>query len=83
MQPGDTRREDELQALVEAKLARVFGAERGGELLRGSLAELRLTGVHTTDDLVRVADLLQTRTGFERTVGAMLSVMAAVRRAAR
>lgn len=71
-----------LHGLVEGKLGKVFGPERGPELLRGLLTELRLTTILTTDDLSRVADLLQTRQGFERTAGAMLSVMAAVRRSA-
>lgn len=76
--PGD----DALHGLVEGKLSKVFGPERGPEMLRGLLAELRLPSVATNDDLARVADLLQTRQGFERTAGAMLSVMVAVRRSA-
>lgn len=77
-----TPRDDELHELVERKLIKVFGAERGAEMLRGLVAELRLPSVRTTDELSRVADLLQTRQGFERTAGAMLAVMAAVRRSA-
>lgn len=73
-------REESLHEQVERKLIKIFGADRGAELLRLLLADLRLTAVVTTDDLIRVADLLQTRQGFEKTAGAMLSVMAAVRR---
>jgi hypothetical protein len=68
-----------LHELVERKLVRVFGPERGAALLRSLLAELRLGAVRTTGELHRVADLLQTHPGFERTAGAMLAVMAAVR----
>ena len=81
MQLGDTPpRDAELHEQVERKLLKVFGNEHGAELLRGLLADLRLPAVGSTDDLNRLADLLQTRQGFERTAGAMLSVMAAVRR---
>ena len=73
---------DDLHGLVEGKLARVFGPERATRLLRSMLAELRLPTVGTTDDLERVAALLQTHDGFEQTAGAMLAVMAAVRRSA-
>lgn len=73
---------DDLHGLVERKLARVFGPERAARLLRSLLAELRLSAVATTDDLERVAVLLQTHDGFEQTAGAMLAVMAAVRRSA-
>lgn len=69
----------DLHAQVEAKLIKVFGPERGAELLRRVLAQLTLASVNTTADLHRVAELLQTRSGFEGTVGAMLAVMAAVR----
>jgi hypothetical protein len=79
---AEPRRDEALHELVEGKLSKVFGADRGPELLRGLLTELRLPAIETTDQLVRVADLLQTRQGFERTAGAMLSVMAAVRRSA-
>jgi len=75
-------RDEGLHAIVEAKLVKVFGAERGAELLRSLLAELRLATVATNTELMRVADLLQQRPGFERTAGAMLSVMAAVRQSA-
>lgn len=82
MQGSETGGRDEgLHTLVEGKLVKVFGPDRGRDLLRGLLGELRLGSVDTTADLVRVADLLQTRQGFERTAGAMLSVMAAVRAA--
>lgn len=73
----------ELHALVEAKLVKVFGPERGQALLRGLLAQLRITEVVDEVDLLRVAELLQTRPGFEGTVGAMLAVTAAVRRSPR
>ena len=84
MQASDTPTLDgELHALVERKLVKIFGNERGGELLRTLLADLKLPAVATTADLVRLADLLQTRQGFERTAGAMLSVMAAMRNSGR
>lgn len=82
--PGseEQTRDEALHALVEGKLVKVFGADRGRELLRGLLGELRLSTLGTTAELARVAELLQTREGFERTAGAMLAVMAAVRRSA-
>ena len=84
MPPDDTPpRDAELHEQVERKLVRVFGDERGAALLRGLLVELRLPAITTNDELTRLADLLQTRQGFERTAGAMLSVMAAVRRSFR
>lgn len=72
--------EQSLHEQVERKLVKIFGADRSAELLRLLLADLKLAAVVTTDDLIRVADLLQTRQGFEKTAGAMLSVMAAMRR---
>ena len=74
---------DDLHELVERKLTRVFGFDRANRLLRSTLADLRLPAVETTDDLECVAALLQTHDGFEQTAGAMLAVMAAVRRSAR
>lgn len=76
------RRDEALHALVEAKLVKIFGPGRGGELLRELLGELRLPALETTAELARLAELLQTRQGFERTAGAMLAVMAEVRRSA-
>jgi len=49
-------------------------------LLRRLLAEAGLVEIASEADLLRVAELLQTRPGFEGTVGAMLAVMAVVRR---
>lgn len=80
MPHAEPTRDAALHGVVEGKLSKVFGTDRGPELLRGLLTELRLPTIETTDELVRVADLLQTRQGFERTAGAMLAVMAAVRR---
>ncbi len=74
--------EADLHTLVERKLIKVFGPEHGRELLRTVLKEIGLPALDTTQDLTRLADRLQTRQGFEATAGAMLSVMAAVRRSA-
>lgn len=70
---------DDLGALVERKLARVFGSERGLALLRAVLAELGLETIETNADLQRVAAALERRGGFEATAGTMLSVLAATR----
>ena len=77
MQPGDTT--PDLHALVVQKLSKVFGASRARELLGDVLRETGLERVVSIDDLVRVAEALQTRGGFEATVGAMLAVQAAMR----
>ncbi|MDO9016282.1 MAG: hypothetical protein Q8S73_10110 [Deltaproteobacteria bacterium] len=69
-----------LHGLVESKLVKVFGVERGMVLLDGLLSQLGLAAVDTTADLARLADLLEKQPGFEGTVGAVLSVMAAMRR---
>lgn len=70
----------ELHALVEAKLVKVFGPDRGQALLRSLLGQLHIAEISGEAELLRVAELLQTRPGFEGTVGAMLAVTAAVRR---
>jgi hypothetical protein len=66
--------------LVVEKLTKVFGERRGRELLGQVLAELRLPCVTSTEDLARFAEALQTRGGFEATTGAMLGVLATMRR---
>lgn len=70
---------NELHGLVVQKLTRVFGEERARELLASTLAEARLEVVATPDHLMRVAQILQTRGGFEATTGAMLAVQAVMR----
>jgi|GEM_PF-6332518 len=75
-----TERAEDLGAVAERKLARVFGAERGAALLRAVLEELRLDAVRTVDDLEQVAAALEKRGGFEATAGTMLSVLAATQR---
>lgn len=70
----------DLHTEVQAKIVKVFGPDRGAALLRSVLVQLGLASVADEHDLLRVADLLQTRPGFEGTVGAMLAVMATVRR---
>lgn len=69
-----------LHALALEKLTRVFGPRRGAELLGEVLAELGLDAVRSADDLARVGEALQRRTGFEATTGALLSVQATLRR---
>jgi hypothetical protein len=61
-------------------LVKVFGPDHGQALLRRLPAQLGLAEIADEADLLRVAVLLQPRPGFEGTVGAMLAVMAAVRR---
>lgn len=70
---------EDLAAVVERKLTRVFGAERGVALLQAVLRELGLETVSSTTDLERVASALERRGGFEATAGTMLSVLAATR----
>lgn len=78
MQPSS--HSPQLHEIVERKLAKIFGEERGKLLLEGLLAELELPTIATTNDLARVADALEARPGFERTTGAVLSVMVTMRR---
>lgn len=80
MPANETVGRPELHDIVEAKLVKVFGPDRGQVLLRRLLAEAGIAEVVSEADLLRVAELLQTRPGFEGTVGAMLAVMAVVRR---
>lgn len=70
----------EMHALVEAKFVKVFGPDRGAALLRRLLEQLGLRAVADDRDLLRVAELLQARPGFEGTLGAMLAVMATMHR---
>ena len=71
---------EDLGAVVERKLTRVFGAERGAALLQAVLGELGLQAVSTATDLERVASALERRGGFEATAGTMLAVLAATRK---
>ncbi len=71
----------ELHGLVVQKLTKVFGEQRARELLANVLGEVRLAQVVSLDDLMRVAEALQKRGGFEATTGAMLAVQATMRRA--
>lgn len=62
------------------KLSRVLGEARARTVLGETLRELRLTRVETVDDLHALAQNLQVRSGFDATVGAMLSVDVAMMR---
>jgi hypothetical protein len=77
---ADATRDEELHGIVEAKLIKVFGPERASALLRSVLPQMKLEKIETTDELARLAELLEARSGFEATIGTVLSVMAAVRR---
>lgn len=68
-----------LHQLVREKLTKVFGRSRGDALLRNVMLEVQLESVSTTAELLRVAEALQRRSGFEATTGAMLAVMASIR----
>ena len=70
----------DIHALVEQKLARVFDAARGAEILAIALTDLSLARVDTVDDLARMADWLKGRGGFEATVGTILAVQVMLRR---
>jgi len=77
--PADSPR-PELHAIAHDKLTRVFGRERGEELLTSVLLEAKLKRIDTTDDLLRVADALKKRGGFIATTGVILEVQAMMRR---
>ena len=66
--------------LALAKLSRVLGASLAIEELSAALHAVGIDAIRTVDDLEKVADALKTRPGFVATVGAMLSVEAAMRR---
>lgn len=71
--------DQELHQLVREKLTKVFGSSRGDALLRNVMQEVQVSSVGTTEELLRVAEALQRRSGFEATTGAMLAVMASIR----
>ena len=67
---------DEL-ALV--KLANILGRPAAVRVMREVLAELRLGGLTSADELYRFSQALSSRDGFVGAVGAMLSVTALMR----
>lgn len=80
MPPSDIARQDDLHAFALGKLAKVFGDARARAMLREVLGELALERVANVDDLERLANALQRRSGFEATAGAMLAVRATMLR---
>lgn len=61
-----------------AKLARVFGAERGERVARQILQEIGLSELRTPDDLMRFGAALEALGGYEAAIGAMLRLHARI-----
>lgn len=70
---------DALEALALEKMSRVLGPTRAQQLHAQVLAEARLERIGDADDLMQFAKVLMTRSGFEGSVGALLSVQASIR----
>ncbi len=70
----------DLGELARTKLLRVLGPTLSRVELARALNTAGLTAIVTVDDLAKVATALQGREGFVATVGALLSVEAAMRR---
>lgn len=70
----------ELHELALGKLSRIVGSTQAGHELSRALQETELDAIRSIDDLARVSEVLRRREGFVATVGALLSVEAAMRR---
>ena len=71
----------ELHQFTLAKMTRVLGPDRAGQVLARLLEELALE-LRTPQDLSRLAEAMTRLGGFEGAVGAMLGVAAVLRGAA-
>jgi len=72
--------ETDLGELARTKLLRVLGPTLSRVELANAMRAAGLTAVVTVEDLANLAAALERREGFVATVGAMLSVDAAMRR---
>lgn len=70
---------DALEALAFEKMSRVLGPTRAQQLRTQVMTEAGLTRIADAEDLLRFAKVLMTRSGFEGSVGALLSVQASIR----
>lgn len=82
MSGAATQESDALEALAREKMSRVLGASRAAQLYAQVMAEVRLSELRDADDLMRFAQALAARGGFEGSVGALLCVQATIRGAA-
>lgn len=80
MRDADQVTPADLHTQVLRRLTRIFGEARAEALVAELLAGLGIARVETTDQLERLASALKERGGFEATAGAMLGVLAAMRR---
>jgi hypothetical protein len=61
----------------------VLGPDRGREVFRQGLAETRMAGIGSAQDLLTLADAIQRRGGVEGAVGSILGFQALLRGAGR
>ncbi len=68
-----------VNAFAREKLVRVLGPEKAPRVLEEVLGELGTRELHSPEDLLRFAHVLEKRGGFEAALGAMLCIQAVLR----